>query len=110
MPLDAETKRHPWVTRKLGNLGDTPKVDVSRKPANEAYLAILREVSKVLSMRDITEEFVVCRCFPVKEGWSVPSWAPPEKEVYGLPMPNFSEAFGLQKEREFEFFFFFLKT
>ena len=93
------------VTRKLGNLGDTPKVDVSREPANEAYLAILREVSKVLSMRDITEEFVVCRCFPVKEGWSVPSWAPPEKEVYELPMPNFSEAFGT----EFEFFFLFFE-
>ena len=55
MPLDQATKRHPLVTRKLGNLGDTPKVDADRVPANEAYRTILREVSKVLSMRDITE-------------------------------------------------------
>ena len=98
VPLDTATKRHPLVTRKLGNLGNTPKVDADRVPANEAYLTILREVSKVLSMHDITEEFVACGCFPVREDWTVSSWAPPEKEVYGLPMPNFSEVFGLQKK------------
>ena len=98
VPLDPATKRHPLVTRKLGNLGNTPKVDADRVPANEAYLTILREVSKVLSMRDITEEFVACGCFLVREGWTMSSWAPLEKEVYGLPMPNFSEVFGLQKE------------
>ena len=54
-------------------------------------------------MRDITEEFVACGCFPVRESWTVSSWAPPEKDVYGLPMPNFSEVFGLQKECEFFF-------
>ena len=98
VPLDPETKRHPLVSRKLGSLDDTPKVDVARVSANEAYLTILRGVSKVLSMRNLTEEFVACGCFPVREGWTVSSWAPPEKEVYGLPMPNFSEVFGLQKE------------
>ena len=82
-------------------MGDTPKVDVARVSANEEYLGILRGVSKVLSMRDITEEFVTCGCFPVRETWTVSSWAPSEKEVYGLPMPNFSEVFGLQKERDF---------
>ena len=103
MPLDPETKRYPLVIRKLGNLGDTPKVDVARIPANEAYLSILRVVSKVLSMRDIIEEFIACKCFPVMENWTVSSWAPPEKEAYGLPMPNFSEVFRLQKEHEFFF-------
>ena len=101
MPLDPATKRHPLVIRKLGNLGDTPKVDVDRVPANEAYLATLRGVSKVLSMHDITKEFMACGCFPVRGGWTVSSWAPAEKEIYGLPMPNFSEVFGLQKERKF---------
>ena len=101
VPLDTATKRHPLVTRKLGNLGNTPKVDADCVPANEAYLTILREVSKVLSMRDITEEFVTCGCFPLREGWTISSWAPPKKEVYGLPMPNFSEVFGLQKEYVF---------
>jgi len=101
VPLDPETKRHPLVVRKLGNLGDTPKVDVARIPANEAFMTVLREVSKVLSMHDITEEFVACGCFPLREGWTISSWAPSEREVYGLPMPNFSEAFGLRKERKF---------
>ena len=81
------------------------KVDVPRVSANEAYLTILRGVSKVLSMHDLTEEFVACRCFPVRESWTVSSCDPPEKEVYGLPIPNFSEVFGVQKECEF-----FLKT
>src|SRR6185312_2029267 len=33
VPLDPEMKRHPLVVRKLGNLGDTPKVDVAHVPA-----------------------------------------------------------------------------
>ena len=106
VPLDPTMKRHPLVIRKLGNMGDTPKVDVDRVPANEAYLATLHGVSKVLSMHNITEEFVACGCFPVRGGWTVSSWAPAEKEDYGLPMPNFSEVFGLQKECVF----FLLKT
>ena len=105
VPLDPETKRHPLVTRKITKLGDTLKVDV-HVPANEAYLSILREVSKTLGMRDITEEFVTCGCFPVREGWAVTSWASEEKEAYGLPMPDFGTIFGLRKESKF----FFVKT
>ena len=52
-PLDPEMKRHPLVVRKLGNLGNTSKMDVARIPDNEAYMTVLRGVSKVLSMRDI---------------------------------------------------------
>jgi hypothetical protein len=52
------------VTQKITNLGDTPQVDAGRVPANEAYLLILREVSKALSMRDIMEEIVACSAFP----------------------------------------------
>jgi len=103
VPLDPETKCHPLVVQKLGNLSDTPKVDVARIPANEAFMTVLREVSKVLSMRDIIEEFVACGCFPLREGWTISSWAPLEREVYGLPMPNFSEVFGLRQERKFFF-------
>jgi hypothetical protein len=40
------------VVQKLGNLGDTPKVDVARIPSNEAFMTVLRVVSKVLNMRD----------------------------------------------------------
>ena len=52
-PLDPEMKRHPLVVRKLDNLGNTSKMDVARIPDNEAYMTVLRGVSKVLSMRDI---------------------------------------------------------
>ena len=103
VPLDPAMKRHPLVTWKITNLGETPKVDMDHVPAHEAYLSILREVSKALGMHDITEEFVACGCFPMKEGWTMTSWAPEEKEVYGLSMPNFSEVFRLRKEREFFF-------
>ena len=44
---------------------------MARTPSNEAYLSILRGVSKVLSMRDLTEVFIACGCFLVREGWSV---------------------------------------
>jgi len=60
-------------------------------------MTVLHEVSKVLSMRDITEEFVACECFPLRDSWTISSWAPSEREVYGLPMPNFSKAFGLRQ-------------
>ena len=42
VPLDPETKHHPLVVQKLGNFGDTPKVDVARIPANEAFMTVLR--------------------------------------------------------------------
>jgi hypothetical protein len=77
--IDLSTKRHPLVTKRIGNLGDTPKVDVDCVPANEAYLSILREVSKIFRVCDITEEFVACGCFPMRDGWAISSWAPEEK-------------------------------
>jgi len=91
------------VVQKLGNLGNTPKVDVARIPAIEAFMTVPREVSKVLSMRDIIEDIIACGCFPLREGWTISSWAPSEREVYGLLMPNFSEVFGLRQERKFFF-------
>ena len=101
VPLDPTMKCHPLVTKRITNLGDTPKVDVDRVPANEAYLSILREVLKVFEVHDITEEFVACGCFPMRDGWIVSSWALEEKQVCELPMPDFSKVFGLHKEHEF---------
>jgi len=81
--------RHPLVTKKIGNLGEMPKLDVGRVPANEGYLSVLHEVSKHLGIRDITEDFVACGCFPMKEGWTITSWALVEKNFFGLAMPDF---------------------
>ena len=100
VPLDLVTKRHPLVVKNIGDLGDTPSVELERLPEHEAYLSVLWEVSKAFSMRDITEEYVACGCFPVKAGWTIPSWLPEEKWVNGIPVPDFAEAFQLRKERE----------
>jgi hypothetical protein len=36
-----------------------------------AFVAMLREVSKVFSIRNLTEEEVACRYWPLKAGWSM---------------------------------------
>ena len=64
----------------------------------KAHVAMLREVSKLFLTQDIVEEYVACNCFPVREGWSITSWAGREKRVGGLPMPNFSTSFGITKD------------
>jgi len=60
--------------------GVPPVVEVDEKtPEQEALIAMLREVSKVFGAHDIIEEYVACKCFPVREGWSISSWAAEEK-------------------------------
>jgi hypothetical protein len=98
VPLDQTSKSHPLVAKKIGTLGEMPKLDVDRVPANEGYLAVLHEVSKHFGMYDIIEEFVACGCFPMKVGWSISLWAPAEKHAFALAMPDFAEAFQLHKE------------
>ena len=64
----------------------------------KAHVAMLREVSKLFSTQDIVEEYVACKYFPVREGWSITSWVGREKRVGGLPMPNFSTSFRITKD------------
>ena len=64
----------------------------------KAHIMMLREVSMLFSTRDIVEEYVACKCFPVREGWSITLWVGKEKRVGGLPMPNFSTSFGITKD------------
>ena len=94
VPLDAAMKSHPLVVKEIGPLGEPPVVEVDEKtPEQEALIAMLREVSKVFRTRDIVEEYIACKCFPIREGWSVSSWAGKERRIGGLPMPNFSTCF-----------------
>ena len=60
-----------------------------------AFVALLREVTKNFNTRDLVEEFSACQCFPVQEGWSVTSWAPEERWIEGIPMPDFAASFGI---------------
>ena len=64
----------------------------------KAHVAMLREVSKVFSTRDIVVEYIAFKCFPIHEGWSITSWAGREKRVGGLSMPNFSTSFEIAKD------------
>jgi len=76
-----------------------PSVEVDKGTEEaKAHIAMIREVSKVFGTRDIVEEYITCKCFPVREGWSITSWAGREKHVGGLPMPNFSTSFGITKD------------
>ena len=103
--LGAATKSHPLVVKEIGPLGEPLVVEVyERTPEQQALIAMLREVSKVFETRDIVEEYVACKCFPVRKGWSISSWAAEEKWVGGLPMPNFSTSFGITKDGELFFF------
>jgi len=64
----------------------------------KAQVAMLCEVSRLFSTRDIVEEYVACKCFPIREGWSITLWAGREKRVGGLLMPNFSTSFEITNE------------
>ena len=101
VPLDPETKRHPLVVRKLSNLGNTPKVDVARIPANEAYMTVLRGVSKVLSMRDITEEFIACGCFPSERAGPFPPGLLRRGKFMGFRCPTSAKSSDYEKNVSF---------
>ena len=101
VPLDATMKSHPLVVKEIGPLGEPLVVEVDDKaPEQEALITMLREVSKVFGTRDVVEEYVACKSFPIREGWSISSWEAEEKRVGGLPMPNFSTSFGITKDNE----------
>ena len=63
-----------------------------------AFVALLRQVGKSLSTRDLIEEIAAWQCFPVREGWTVDSWAPEERSIEGIPLPDFTEGFSLRRE------------
>ena len=69
-----------------------------KTPEQEALIKMLHEVSKVFGTRDIVEEYVACKCFPVREGCTISSWAAEEKRMGGIPKPNFSTSFGITKD------------
>ena len=100
VPLSEATGTYPLVVKEFGPLREHPpsvEVDEGTEEA-KAHVALLRKVSKVFLTRDIVEEYTASKCFPVRDGWSVTSWAGREKRMGGLPMPNFSTYFGIAKD------------
>ena len=86
-----------WV-EKIPLLPKTPVVAPPDTVEANAFVALLQVVVKSFSTRDLVEEFSACQCFTVREGWAVSSWAPKEKWIEGIMMPDFTECFGLRRD------------
>ena len=103
--LDPETNTSPLWVERIPVLGKTPVVAVPETAEANAFVALLREVAKSFSTRDLVEEFSACQCFPVRVGWAVSSWVPEEKWVEGIPMPDFTACFSISRNGAFFSFF-----
>lgn len=51
-------------------------MDVEDTEDRLAFVDMLWEVSKLYGARDITEEYVACRCWSLKAAWSVKARVP----------------------------------
>ena len=96
--LDPEMNSSLLWVEKIPLLPKTPVVAPPDTTEANAFVALLRVVTKSFSTRDLVEEFSTCQCFAIREGWAVSSWAPEEKWIEGIPMPDFTECFGLRRE------------
>ena len=99
--LDPEMNSSPLWVAKIPQLPKTPVVATPDTAEANAFVALLRLVVKSFSTWNLFEEFSACQCFALREGWAVSSWAPEEKWIEGIPMPDFTECFGLRREGVF---------
>ncbi|RLN38632.1 hypothetical protein C2845_PM01G44450 [Panicum miliaceum] len=97
--LDLETRSHPLVTDRIRNLGDTPRLIAEETEDHLGFVAMLRPISKVFSTWDNDEEYVSCRCWPVKSGWSIRGWLPKGEWIEGIPTPDLVKSFCLKKNQ-----------
>ena len=102
--LDPETNSSPLWVERVPLLPKTTVVAPPEIAKANAFVALLRVVVKSFSTRDLVEEFSACHVFPVREGWAVSSWVPEEKWIEGIPMPDFTECFGLHRKGALLFF------
>ena len=66
--LDPETKASPLWVKRIPKLGETPVVAAAETTEAKAFVALLMEVAKAFSTRDLIEEYSACQWFPVQEG------------------------------------------
>lgn len=58
---DSTDKISSIMAKKIENLPKVcPSFDMEEKPEHQAFVAMIREVSKVFGTRDLTEECVAC--------------------------------------------------
>jgi hypothetical protein len=99
--LDPKTNTSPLLVERIPLLPKTPVVAAPETTEANAFVALLRDVAKSFSARYLVEEFSACQCFPVQEVWAVNSWAPEEKWVEGIPMPDFTSCFTIGRDSAF---------
>ena len=99
--LDLETNTSPLWVERIPVLGKTLVIAVPETAEAKAFVALLREVAKSFSTRDLVKEFSACQCFPIQEGWSVTSWVLEEKWIKGIPMPDFMACFSIGRDSMF---------
>ncbi|RLN12398.1 hypothetical protein C2845_PM09G13150 [Panicum miliaceum] len=97
--LDPESRSHPLVTDRIRNLDETPCLMAEEMEDHVRFVDLLRRILKVFSTRDIIEEYVACRCWPLKDGWSIKGWLPEDQWVEGISMPDFVKSFHLKKNQ-----------
>lgn len=64
------------------------------------FVSMICEVSKTYDTRDLTEELMACKCWPLQAGWSISSW---KDSNAGVPMPDFGSSFMITKDGEFSY-------
>jgi len=99
--LDPETNSSPLWVAKIPLLSKTQVVVPPDTAVANTFVALLRVVVKSFSTWDLIEQFSACQCFAIREWWSVSSWAPDEKWIEGISMPDFTKCFGLRREGVF---------
>jgi hypothetical protein len=55
----------------------------------------------VYGTREITEEYVACRYWLLKVGWSIKAWEPEAQWAEAIPLSDFATSFNLKRHREF---------
>ena len=99
--LDPEMNTSPLWIERIPVLGKTPVIAVPETAEAKAFMALLQEVAKSFSTRDLVEEFSAFQCFLVQGVWTVTSWAPEEKWIEGIPMPDFTTCFSFGRDGTF---------
>ena len=64
---------------------------------HEAFFVMLCKVLKFFGTCNIVEELAAWQCFPMKAGWAIAAWLPEDWWVGGIPVPDFTALFNLQK-------------
>jgi hypothetical protein len=58
------------------------------------FLTVFQELAKTYAARDLVEEYIGTKIFPIRAGWSVVTWSDFSSTI---KIPKFAKRFGLMK-------------